>query len=52
MKGQKKNVSLLLSLSRYNNSRSRVIRNSITVAAMHSDLDAAVKHTNATKRVT
>lgn len=52
MKGQKKKVSLLLSLSRYNNSRSKVIRNSITVAAMYSDLDPAVKHTNATNRVT
>ena len=52
MRGQKKKVSLLLSLNRYSSSRSEVIANSSTVAAMYCGVDAAAKHTNPTSRVT
>ena len=51
-RGQKKKVNFLLSFNRYSNSSDEVISNSMTVAAMNSDLDAEAKHTNATNRVT
>lgn len=41
-----------MSLSMYNKSRSKVIRNSNAVAAMYFGLDATAKHTNATSRLT
>lgn len=52
MRGQKKKVSLLLSLSMYSITRNKVIRNSNTVAAMYFGVDATAKQTNATNRVT
>lgn len=51
MRGQKKKVSLLLSLNMYSNNSNEVITNSKTVAVMNFGLDAAAKHTKATSRV-
>lgn len=50
--GQKRNVILLLSFSRYKSSRSRVIRNSNNVAVRYFGVEATAKHTNAASRVT
>lgn len=51
-RGQKKKVSILLSLNRYSSSMNTAIRNSRAAAALYFRRRTAVKHTNATKKDT